>query len=135
MPRMATILPGCFAGDDSAELPPMSTRGRGARLVVGLAFLAAACFLATSGEVGWLVQVAALVPLWFGAAHLVASVTGYQGCPELGAIPSLVLERPLATNCTVWRRIDRAIGADRGHGACVCGCGTPPPEAGGRPGG
>jgi hypothetical protein len=112
MSRIATILPGCFAGSDSADLPPMSSRARAARLVAGLAFLAAAGFIGTRSELGWLVQVAAVIPVWFGITHLVASATGYQGCPELGAIPTLVLKRPVATNCTVWQWIDRAIGAD-----------------------
>jgi hypothetical protein len=122
MSRIATILPGCFAGDDSADLPPMSSRGRAARLVVGLGFLALAGFIGSRSDLGWLVQVAAVIPAWFGITHLVASVTGYQGCPELGAIPSLVLKRPIATNCTVWRWMDKAIGADRVDSTCVCGC-------------
>lgn len=122
MSRIARIMPGCFSGSDSAALPPMSERGRGARLVVGLGFLALTCFMVSLSGLGWLVQVAAVVPAWFGITHLVASVTGYQGCPELGAIPTLVLKRPIATNCTVWRWIDRAIGADRPDGACLCGC-------------
>ena len=133
MSRMATILPGCFAGDDSAELPPMSTRGRGARMVVGLGFLGIACLLVTKGgQFGWLVQAAAVVPVWFGATHLVACVTGYQGCPELGAIPTLILKRPIATNCTVWRWIDKAIGADRPDERCICGCSKPEPGEGER---
>lgn len=45
---------------------------------------------------------AALVPTWFGISHLVASVTGYSGCPELGAIPSVMLARPVATGCGPW---------------------------------
>lgn len=122
MSRFATILPGCFAGGDSAALPPMSSRGRGARLVVGLGFLALAGFVGSRSDLGWLAQVAALIPAWFGVAHLVASVTGYQGCPELGAIPSLFSKRPIVTNCTVWQWIDKAIGADRGDSRCICGC-------------
>jgi hypothetical protein len=52
---------------------------------------------------------AAIVPTWFGISHLVSSVTGYQGCPEIGAIPSVMLDRPVATNCASWERIDRRI--------------------------
>src|SRR5260221_299752 len=51
----------------------------------------------------------ALVPTWFGISHLVAGVTGYQGCPELGAIPSVMLARPVATSCGPWERIDRRL--------------------------
>jgi hypothetical protein len=52
---------------------------------------------------------AAIVPTWFGISHLVASVTGYEGCPELGAIPSVMLDRHVATACGLWERIDRQV--------------------------
>jgi hypothetical protein len=54
----------------------------------------------------------AAVAAWVGLSHLVAAGTGYRGCPEIGAIATLVLRRPLATNCDVWDRIDKAIGAE-----------------------
>jgi hypothetical protein len=53
---------------------------------------------------------AAIVPTWFGVSHLVASVTGYEGCPELGAIPSMVRDRHVATRCGLWEQIDRQVG-------------------------
>lgn len=49
---------------------------------------------------------AALVPTWFGISHLVSGVTGYRGCPELGAIPSVIAGRPVGTSCAAWGRID-----------------------------
>ncbi|MFP5388441.1 MAG: hypothetical protein ACLGG5_03990 [Thermoleophilia bacterium] len=52
---------------------------------------------------------AALVPTWFGIAHLVAGVTGYRGCPELGSIPSVMLGREVGTDCASWQRIDQWI--------------------------
>ena len=114
MSRTATILPGCFAGDDSAELPPMSRRGRAARLLAGATFLAAAAVPLRGHALpgGRLVTAAVVaVPAWMGATHLVASGSGYQGCPELGAVPSLFMERPLPTNCVAWQAIDALIGA------------------------
>lgn len=128
MSRNLTILPGCFADRDSLAPPPMSTRARGLRLAAGLGFLALAALMVLKGEYGWPVQVAAAVPVWMGITHLVASVTGYQGCPELGAIPTLFLERPVRTNCTAWRLIDRASGADRPDAGLGCGCGRPPAQ-------
>lgn len=89
---------------------PMGRRGRGTRLAAGVGFLALA------GAIGprrlparislWS---AAIVPAWFGVAHLVAGVTGYRGCPELGAISSVLLGRRVATGCGPWDRIDRWI--------------------------
>jgi hypothetical protein len=114
MSRTATILPGCFAGDDSADLPRMSPRGRAARLLAGAGFLGAAgVALHARGLPGGTIALAAAVavPAWMGATHLVASGSGYQGCPELGAIPSLFTERPMATNCAAWQAIDALIGA------------------------
>lgn len=114
---------GCFA-DASSELPPMSPRARVARAVAGIGFLAAIAalelldFVPADAILHW---AAAIVLAWFGVSHLVASVTRYQGCPELGAIPTLVLRRPVATNCDIWHRIDRRIGADSPN-AGACGC-------------
>jgi hypothetical protein len=42
---------------------------------------------------------AAGIALWFGASFWVAGATGYAGCPELGAIPSALLRREIATRC------------------------------------
>jgi hypothetical protein len=55
---------------------------------------------------------AAVVPTWFGVSHLVAGVTGYRGCPELGAIPSVMLDRPVSTGCGPWERVDRWLEPD-----------------------
>lgn len=88
----------------------MSGRSRQARAAAGLGFLALAGALASRQAPG---RVAlwplALVPTWFGISHLVAGVTGYRGCPELGAIPSVMLGRPVETSCRPWERIDRLL--------------------------
>jgi len=49
------------------------------------------------------------VPAWFGISHLVAGVIGYRGCPELGAIPSVMLGREVPTSCGPWERIDARL--------------------------
>jgi hypothetical protein len=43
---------------------------------------------------------------WFAASFYVAAWTGYVGCPEVGAIPSWILRREIATRCTPLERID-----------------------------
>jgi len=103
---------GCCAGDGEvvALSAPMAGTARRARVLAGVAFLAAAGALGSRRLPGrielWPVS---LVPTWFGISHLVAGVTGYQGCPELGAIPSVMLGRPVGTVCEVWQRIDRRV--------------------------
>lgn len=103
--------------DTDSELPAgdtLSAPQRAARGAVGLAFHALGLVLGRRR---------ALVPLaagahWFGASHVVASVTGYPGCPELGAIPSLVLRWPLKTECGPWEWTDARLGlaANAGRG-------------------
>lgn len=85
-------------------------RPRLARALAGLAFLVLAGALASRSLPGgvalWPV---ALIPTWFGISHLVAAQTAYRGCPELGAIPSVWLGRPVGTDCGPWDRIDRLL--------------------------
>jgi hypothetical protein len=78
--------------------------------MAGLLFLAFAGVLGARRLPGGIaLWPASLVPTWFGISHLVAGVTGYQGCPELGAIPSVMLGRPVGTDCELWQRIDSWI--------------------------
>ena len=50
---------------------------------------------------------------WFGLSHLVAAGTGYPGCPELGAIPSLLARREVRVGCVPWRIVDNRLGLAR----------------------
>lgn len=104
--------PGCCAA--SGEARAADALGRPARLaraLAGLAFLLLAGALASRSLPGRIaLWPAALVPAWFGISHLVASVTAYRGCPELGAIPSVWLGRRVGTGCGPWDRIDRLLG-------------------------
>jgi hypothetical protein len=88
----------------------MGSNARRSRALAGLVFLAMAGGLATRRlprDIA--LWPASLIPTWFGVSHLVAAVTGYQGCPELGAIPSVMLGRTVETSCELWRRIDRQV--------------------------
>ena len=38
---------------------------------------------------------------------MLAAATGYRGCPEMGAIPGLVLRRRVSTVCKPWERFDQ----------------------------
>lgn len=90
---------------------PLGRRARLARALAGLAFLLLAGALASRGLPGAIaLWPLALVPTWFGISHLVAAQAGYRGCPELGAIPSVWLGRPVGTACGPWERIDRLLG-------------------------
>ncbi len=103
---------GCCSGAvrATATSAPMTRAARRSRTVAGLVFLAVAGGMASRRLPGRIaLWPASLVPTWFGISHLVAGVTGYQGCPELGAIPSVMLGRPIGTSCEPWRRIDRWV--------------------------
>jgi hypothetical protein len=107
---------GCSTGsfgigfsDQAAPPPPsLSKRQRGGRAAVGLGLLAVA--------VGaWRAPSVVRVPFaaltgWLGLSHVVAAATGYNGCPELGAIPSVVLGRHVHTRCGPWQRVDERFG-------------------------
>jgi hypothetical protein len=104
---------GCCSGTEGSSrgAAAIGRPARRARAVAGLGFLAIAGALSTRRLPGRVaLWPAGLVPTWFGISHLVAAVTGYAGCPELGAIPSVMLGRPVATGCGPWQRIDRALG-------------------------
>jgi|GEM_PF-1467296 len=103
---------GCCSGDGSAvqTQAAMSRAARRSRATAGFLFLAIAGGLGSRRLPGGIaLWPASLVPTWFGISHLVAGVTGYHGCPELGAIPSVMLGRPVGTSCELWRGIDEWI--------------------------
>lgn len=90
--------------------PTMHRRARAARAGVGLAQLALGGALAGRKLPGQItLWPVALVPTWFGISHLIAAMIGYRGCPELGAIPTVMLGRPVGTACEFWDRIDRRL--------------------------
>lgn len=100
---------GCCGVD---ELPQrLNDAQRRARTVVGLVSLAAACLAVRRG--GPVAGITAAGAGWFGLSHLVAAGTGYPGCPELGAIPSLIAGREVRVGCVPWRIVDRKLGLAR----------------------
>jgi hypothetical protein len=97
----------------------MSRPSRAIRAAAGVGFLAIAGALSSRRLPGGVaLWPAALVPTWFGISHLVAGMTGYPGCPELGAIPSVMLARPVATGCGPWERIDRRLCSSGDRSVC-----------------
>jgi hypothetical protein len=91
------------------ELPrKLNDRQRRARTFVGAASMGVAVLAARRS--GVISVLGAAGAGWFGASHLVAARTGYAGCPELGAIPSVVLGREVQVGCVPWGIADRSLG-------------------------
>src|SRR5437867_3336126 len=92
----------CLQSDQSnlsKAVPPLGSRPRSVRAVAGLGFLALAAWAPL-----WPLSILAA---WFGISHVVAAATGYRGCPEMGAVASLVLRRRVSTVCKPWERFDQ----------------------------
>ncbi len=110
----AAVAPSCTL----SEGVEMTRSARRARAGAGFGFLAIAGALgARQAPGGVALWPLALIPTWFGISHLIASATSYRGCPELGAIPSVLLARPVATSCGPWDRIDRRLGRFESKGS------------------
>lgn len=95
--------------DTKAEPPDgseLSIPQRVARAAAGLAFVGFAAPLLGRRAL----RPAGAIAAWFGVSHLVAAGTAFDGCPELGAIPSLLLRRKVATECGPWDFLDRRLG-------------------------
>ena len=102
----AMTIPGCCSVD---QLPgQLNDRQRRARTVVGVIALGLAALAARRS--GRLSVLATAATGWFGGSHLVAARTGYAGCPELGAIPSVLLGRDVHVGCVPWQIADRRLG-------------------------
>lgn len=102
---MKKLLAAC-CGDDSARWRPLNAGQRQARLIVGIALLSLALALPWSAA-GWIAL--ALIAGWVGATHALAAAMAYPGCPELGAMPSLLLGRWVRIGCTPWRWLDARL--------------------------
>jgi hypothetical protein len=118
---------GCYKGlSDRPSFEsqvPLGGRARAARAIagiliiagVGLFYLWPVELLPKLGVPGFVAWGLAIPSLWLGSSHLVAAVTAYRGCPEVGAIPSLLLQRHVVTTCTPWERLDRRLEEPAGH--------------------
>jgi hypothetical protein len=93
--------------DTQAEghAPPLAGGQRAARAIAGLGFLALAAPMLKRRS-----NPAGVVAGWFGVTHLLAATTAFGGCPELGALPTLLLRRQIATECGPWDWIDARLG-------------------------
>ncbi len=108
------VLSGCCvsSGNEESDVSaePLAGWQRKARSRTGFLFLAGGALLCLGAcLLTVLLWPLAALAAWFGISHLAAGRTGYRGCPELGAIPSLILGRHVETRCAPWDRIDRRI--------------------------
>jgi hypothetical protein len=110
----------CFGAKDAAQATqenPLNKQQRNARMLMGVATSAIGALLCVVSmrlsSLGLFCQVPLLLGAgatgWFGLSHLVASLTGYQGCPELGAIASLIFRRRVVTSCQGWDQVDNRL--------------------------
>jgi hypothetical protein len=97
-----------FSDQAAPARPSLSKRQRGGRAVVAVGLLALAPAALRMPRFAR-VPLAALIA-WLGLSHVVAAATGYSGCPELGAVPSLLLRRQVHTRCGPWERLDDRFG-------------------------
>lgn len=98
------MMPCCR--DGAAGSRTLNARQRWARLIAGVLLLALVLALPWSA-VGWIALAAALG--WVGASHVLAAAMAYPGCPELGAVPSLLSGHRVTTACSPWRWLDKRL--------------------------
>jgi hypothetical protein len=91
--------------DDDGEWQALNRKQRWARLIAGLILLIVAGALPWSSA--WILLAA--ITGWVGATHVLAAAMGYPGCPELGAVPSLLLRRSVKVGCVPWRWLDATL--------------------------
>ena len=98
-----------FCASAASPAAALNGRQRAARAAAGVALLGVAIATRRARR-----STRVLVPAfgWLGASHVVAAVSAYNGCPELGAIPSMVRGRRVHTHCGPWRAIDARLGLD-----------------------
>ena len=92
--------------NNAADWRPLNAAQRRARLIAGVILLALALAPPWSGAL-WIAV--AGVTGWLGATHILAAAMAYPGCPELGAVPSLLLGRWVKIGCTPWRWLDARL--------------------------
>ncbi len=103
-------MPGVTASGEQA----LSEAQRKARGLAGVGFLGLA-----AATLRWPLAFSlptSLAAGWLGASHLVAAAIRYRSCPELGAIPTLVLGRRVETRCGPWELLDARLGLDTPDG-------------------
>jgi MFS family permease len=102
---------GCCSPSSASvvENRPLGTSQRllrGAFASVALAI----SFVLFNVSSGWTPVVTAFVASWFCLSFWVAAITGYPGCPEIGAVPQLFCSHPIVTRCSPLDRVDQLLG-------------------------
>ncbi len=89
--------------DEAGDWRPLNRRQHAARFSVGgsLPLLDILLPWSTGFSVPGIATAAILG--WFGVSHVLAALMAYPGCPEPGAVPSLVLRRDVKIGCGPWR--------------------------------
>lgn len=88
----------------AAHAPPLARGQRVARAMAGLGFLGIVAPMLRNRLIA-----PGVVAGWFGVTHVLAAATAFGGCPELGAVPSLLLRRQVATRCGPWECLDARL--------------------------
>jgi hypothetical protein len=105
---MSSMMPCC--GDEAPDWRPLNRRQRIGRFIVGIVLLGLALLLPWSPAASIFAIATAAILGWFGVTHILAAIMAYPGCPELGAVPSLVLRRHVKIGCGPWRWLDARLG-------------------------
>jgi hypothetical protein len=95
--------------DEAGDWHSLNRGQRTARFIVGAGLLLVAVLLLWSLAFSALVIAIAAILGWFGVTHVLAALTAYPGCPELGAVPSLLLRRDVRIGCGPWQWLDARL--------------------------
>lgn len=101
------MMPCCT--DEAGDWRPLNRRQRAARFIVGAGLLLLDFLLPWSHPVSVIGIATAAVIGWFGVTHVLAALMAYPGCPELGAVPSLLLRRVVKIGCGPWQWLDARL--------------------------
>jgi hypothetical protein len=101
------LMPCC--SDQAGNWRRLNRRQRTARFIVGAGLLLLDFLLPWSHALSITGIATAAIIGWFGVTHVLAALMAYPGCPELGAIPSLLLRRDVKIGCGPWRWLDARL--------------------------
>jgi hypothetical protein len=96
-------------GGTATQARPLNRRQRAARFIVGAGLLLVELTLPWSPAASAATIITAAILGWFGVTHVLAALMAYPGCPELGAVPSLLLRRNLKIGCGPWHWLDARL--------------------------
>jgi len=99
----------CCGAEPGTEWRPLNRRQRTARFIVGSSLLLLDLLLPWSPAESAAGIATAVILGWFGVTHVLATLMAYPGCPELGAVPSLLLRRDVKLGCGPWRWLDARL--------------------------